>query len=294
MHILLIGGNGFIGTYLARRLCKNQKLRVSIVHIHPLIRREQLPRVKYYRINTSKKSSVLSALIKRASVIVILTRPNTAIIRTILEAVSAARQLKKIVYTSTLLVYPDLPRLHTESDSLEPESQYERAKVLEERLLVRGLRRTDVGLCIARLSNVYGDVKNRGLIHWIFSAALHNEKFVMNGNGTQVRDYIYVDDVARFMVFLILRKQESSVEIFNIATGRGYTIRQLIGHIQRITRRHVYFTEGPQQSEKHSSVGSNKKILQCSKYLLPHTLTWGLKRAYTNYLKADKNHKTPR
>lgn len=94
--------------------------------------------------------------------------------------------------------------------------------------LYRTLHGTDY--VVVRLANPYGPgqvpFKGQGLIAAILYKSLKGDAIEVWGDGENVRDYIYIDDAIQGIIALALC--EAAGEIFNIGTGQGYSINQLI------------------------------------------------------------------
>ncbi len=223
-RVTIIGGTGFIGDYLVKILAQKPELELKVTY------RDTPPsnfydNVEYRQIDAAFQFKKLKDILEQTDYLILLFRPNKKIIKNIVDT---NIKFKRILYTSTILIYPDSQFKHNEGSKLMAVNKYEREKVEEEKMLSDFARRTGSSLTIARLTNVYGDTKNRALIHWILRALVTDSEFKLNNKGTPVRDFIFVSDVARYLEALIHVKQQSFVEIFNVFTGDGFSINQVI------------------------------------------------------------------
>ncbi|MEO6536060.1 MAG: NAD-dependent epimerase/dehydratase family protein [Candidatus Paceibacterota bacterium] len=145
----------------------------------------------------------------------------------------AQKNRAKIVFSSSAAVYGELDRAATETDLLHPLSSYAQNKCDGEELL----KNSSVPNVILRYFNVYGPGQSAayaGVITAFIQAALKNEDLILYGNGEQVRDFIYVDDVARANI-AAMESVIDSGEIFNIGSGTIVSIRELAKDIIRLT-----------------------------------------------------------
>lgn len=89
---------------------------------------------------------------------------------------------------------------------------------------------------ILRVSNIYGEeqdcIKPLGAIAHFTSHALQGESIEIWGDGTTVRDYVHVDDVARALIASAEYSGECS--LFNIGSGIGTSLNELV----ELTRKH--------------------------------------------------------
>lgn len=129
---------------------------------------------------------------------------------------SVVRKANKVVFTSSAAVYPDKKRKWKETDEPNPITNYGIVKLLEEGIIRRNVK----NYSILRLSNVWGYDSDHGVISNIM-----REKFVMNGDGQQVRDFIFVEDVVNVLIEAALTDKWNG--IYNISTGRGITIEEI-------------------------------------------------------------------
>lgn len=263
MKVILLGGKGFIGEYLAKALD-------IACHQVIVVEREQ---------------NLKDSQFENAQILAVLTQPDPKIIRDVVLAARSFKTLKKILYTSTLLLYPESEKKSDEKVLPVPLTSYEKNKYDEELLLVSGLQKTAVKLCIARLGNVYGDVKNKGVINNIYDSVLKNLDLKILGDPKlKIRDYIFIEDAVSLLTFLISYNQKPQAEVFNICSAKGHSLNTVIEKIEKISGKKVNFKTGKGVSEKAINIGQNRKILKKSGYKMKYGLKSGLKKTYENYL----------
>ena len=116
-------------------------------------------------------------------------------------ACAAMRVSPMVIFASSRLVYGRPQYLPVnEGHPLSPLSMYAVHKITVENYLQVMAQTEGLRHCIFRLSNPYGpsqpdNGKGYGIINHFLRAAARGEQIVIYGNGSQVRDYIYVDDV---------------------------------------------------------------------------------------------------
>jgi len=115
-------------------------------------------------------------------------------------------------------------------------------------------------------------------------------------DGFKVRDYIHVEDIANAHAKAInyLEKNEG-VEIFNVATGQGSSIMQIIKEIEEVTGKKVKYeiVDGPKGDtiEVYASTKKAKELLKFeAKYTLKDIIE-SCNKWYLNYLKNDIKNK---
>ncbi|MBS6642244.1 MAG: NAD-dependent epimerase/dehydratase family protein [Clostridiaceae bacterium] len=134
------------------------------------------------------------------------------------------------------------------ADEKKPMCAYGMQKSIIEEYILFYSRYYGIEYNIARISNVYGYDKNlkkkQGIIPIYIRNILDGKEITIFGDGNNVRDYIYLDDVIAALE-TILDKNNSN-QIYNIGTGIGYSVNEIVELIERLAGRkfvRVNFTE---------------------------------------------------
>ncbi len=149
--------------------------------------------------------------------------------------------VKRFVYASSCAVYGDAEVLPIPEDlSAKPLSPYAVDKLTTEKYAkvfydVYGLE--TVGL---RYFNVYGPRQKHGpysgVISIFIKSFLKNKPPTIYGDGEQTRDFVNVEDVVEANL-LSLSKSDIAGEVFNISSGKAFTINRIVKIIQKITNK---------------------------------------------------------
>ena len=124
-----------------------------------------------------------------------------------------------------------------ESDPMKPISYYGWSKQMMENSIQFMHRTAGLDYLILRPSNPYGHGQNlygkQGLVAVAIGKLLKNEPIEVWGDGSAVRDYIYVDDLAKIFVKLI----EGDVHnmTLNIGSGRGYSVNDVLAFLKIVS-----------------------------------------------------------
>jgi UDP-glucose 4-epimerase len=142
------------------------------------------------------------------------------------------------VYASSMAVYGDPAQLPVAEDApLRPNSFYGVGKLASEHYL-----RLYAGMginCVAlRLNNVYGigqDLSNhdQGMVSIYLGKALNERRIVVKGSLDRFRDFVHVDDVVEAFIRASNSPGQVGFVAYNVATGRGTTVRDLIDMLAR-------------------------------------------------------------
>lgn len=151
---------------------------------------------------------------------------------TFLQVCSEAKAKLKVVFPSSRLVYRPTTHLPVkESAATGPISIYGIHKLTAENyhLLYHRLGRIDA--VVLRITNPYGPFQPReqnryGIINWFIHRAVSGLDLPVYGRGTQIRDYVHVDDVVD--AFLLAgAKPDASGMTFNIGSGKGISFARM-------------------------------------------------------------------
>jgi CDP-glucose 4,6-dehydratase len=147
--------------------------------------------------------------------------------------------VQRVVIASSDKAYGEQPNLpYTEDMPLNGRRPYEVSKSCAD-LITQAYHHTyDLPVAIARCGNVYGggDLNWSRIVPGTIRSFLRGERPIIRSDGTYVRDYIYVEDVARAYVRLAECLDDDWVrgEAFNFSTESPLTVIELVGTIQRL------------------------------------------------------------
>jgi UDP-glucose 4-epimerase len=253
VNILVTGGAGFIGSHIADALI-NEGHTVSVVDDLSMGKRENVNvEAEFYQLDIRNermrnifKDEQLDAVVHQAaqmdvrkSVADPMFDASVNIIGT-LNLLERCREynVKKVIFSSTGgAIYGEQERFPADEDHpLRPISPYGIAKLSIEKYLhyyheVHGLDYVSL-----RYANVYGPRQSpqgeAGVVAIFTSKMLAGEQPLINGDGKQTRDYVYVEDVVK--ANLLALKYESS-GIFNVGTGIETSVNEIFTLLRSIT-----------------------------------------------------------
>lgn len=214
-------------------------------------------------------------------------RNNTANALTLLEAV-LAHNVKRFVFSSTAALYgtPEKTPID-ESAPLQPTNAYGESKLLVERMLewlnrIHGLRYS----CL-RYFNAAGAAGEQGedhhpeshLIPLALQVALGVRKEIgifgtdyLTPDGTCVRDYVHVADLASAHLLVLEALKEKEKLIYNLGNGRGFSVREVIETVRKVTGHLIPVRESPRRP-------GDPAILVASSERIKRELGWNPKYA---------------
>lgn len=252
MNIMLLGAAGFIGTNLALELAKNSKNKITLVDVNKdyFVKKIQITFQNIIEFKFEKNSD-FESLLKNQDVVYHLVStviPSTAnkeigneinsnVVMTanFLDACVKCEVKKVIFISSGGTVYgKDAGCPLVEDQDLKPISSYGLEKVMIEKLLYLYEYLYKLDYRIVRLSNPYGPYQRPngmlGALTTFTYKALNNEKITIFGDGSVVRDFIYIDDAVKGIVNIA--NIENTYKIFNLGSGSGKSIKSIMNSIE--------------------------------------------------------------
>ena len=149
-----------------------------------------------------------------------------------------------------------------ETHSLNPVSPYGITKLVAEHYLYYYKAVANLDYVALRYANVYGPRQNpfgeAGVVSIFIQKILNGEQPLVNGDGEQTRDFVYVGDVAKANVRAL--KSDSDENIFNVGTGIETSVNQIFNHIKKILNPSIEEKHGPPKpgEQKRSVIDSIK------------------------------------
>ncbi|HAW52457.1 MAG TPA: nucleoside-diphosphate sugar epimerase [Flavobacteriales bacterium] len=149
----------------------------------------------------------------------------------LLERLRTSNNPPAIIFASSAAVYGNPQKIPImEGDPTYPLSPYGVSKLSAERYIDVYCKLYDIAGATLRIFSVYGPEDKR-VVHDIFRKLEENrERLFLLGNGSQERDFIYVEDVARAL-FLVADRAPKMGEVYNVGSGRSTSISQLAKEI---------------------------------------------------------------
>lgn len=146
---------------------------------------------------------------------------------TVLEAARRSSAIERVVVTSSSEVYgPAQTQRMREDHPLEPTSPYAASKVAADRMAIAHHRTYGTPVAVIRPFNTYGPRHVYDVIPKFIAKALRGEALTVFGDGTQSRDFTYVDDMID--AFLAMGSHAGAVgEVVHFGCGEATTIADL-------------------------------------------------------------------
>lgn len=248
MNVLILGGNGFIGKNLSKYLVK----RGCDVRVFDVSKpRERIEGIEYVAGNFFSEGDLLPYLMDIDVVIHAISSINPGNSSALymqgydndfaysikLADYSVKYGFRIIFLSSGGTVYGDQKIMPIKEDALPiPINHYGNIKLCIENTYRIFNKQTGADIKIARIANPYGPgqdyLKGVGFIDAVVKCAFQKSTVHIYGDGTVVRDYIYIDDVCAMLGKIM--EYHGEQEVFNIGTGIGTSQEQIIGYVKEI------------------------------------------------------------
>lgn len=282
MSVLVTGGAGYIGSHMVRQLVRAGRQTVVVDNLDRGHREAVDPSAAFYQADVADVDE-LERIMRKHDVECVIHfaalayvgesveqpdryyRNNAGGTMRLLEAMDCAA-VKRIVFSSTCATYGVPERLPiVESTPQQPINPYGRSKLFVEQML-RDKSAADpaFGFTAFRYFNVGGCSRDGDLgedhdpethlIPILLQVALgQRESITVHGrdyptpDGTCIRDYVHVDDICAAHLLAVDATQTRDARFYNLGTGTGYSVDEVIAAVRRVTKREIRIVNGPRR-----------------------------------------------
>ncbi len=291
MTILVAGGAGYIGSVTAAQLLAAGREVVGYDNLSRG-RRQAVPRGAMFVQAELGDVETLAATLRKYRVEAIMhfaahslvpesmVKPelyyenNVVVGKRILDAMRQA-DVNFIIFSSTCATFGEPETVPIAEDAPQrPTNPYGETKFAFERMLHWHERIHGLKYCILRYFNACGAAYGLGedhrpethIIPLVLEAALgQRAKILVYGDdyptpdGTCVRDYIHIADLAQAHVLALEKKRDEATH-YNLGNGAGYSVREVIESVRRITGRPVVEEIAPRRpGDPPTLIGASQK-----------------------------------
>lgn len=306
--VLVIGGAGFIGSFVVSELLKENVAEVIVYDNFARGKMEYLteslqdPRCKMFPIGGDvREIDILDTAMRGVDYVFCLAAmwllhckdyPRTAFdvniagTFNVLEA-CVKHKVKKLVWSSSASVYGDAVELPmTESHPFNNKNFYGATKIAGEAMATAFHDRYGLQVIGLRYMNVYGPHQDQtaaytGVIPIMLNKIDANETPVINGDGSQAYDFIYVEDVARCNIDAM--KSDTPFGMYNVGTEIQTSIKTLCDTILELKKSDLKVTYKPYSADDarqfvQNRIGSRKKAEEELGFKYKYELREGLQK----------------
>jgi len=293
MRVLVTGGAGFIGSVVAAELVQAGHtvcIYDNLIHGH---RKAVIPSAEFVLGDVADRKT-LEETLRRFKIEAVLHfaalieagesmqapekyfRNNSAGTLSLIESMLACG-VRKLVFSSTAALYGEPKRTPIEESAvLRPTNVYGESKLIAESMLAWFSRIHGMRYASLRYFNAAGATVELGEDHRPESHLIPNILQVAMGkresvsifgsdypthDGTCIRDYIHVTDLASAHILALVALDEHPCLIYNLGNGRGFSVREVIQTARKITGHKIPVVEAPRRpGDPAVLVASSEKI----------------------------------
>lgn len=299
--VLITGGAGFIGSNLAHALVKDNEITIvddlsmgkkeniadidvnfyehdvcDSVFMHRLLDEGNFDYIYYLAAVSSVADSVVRPIETH--------RVNEESVLDTLEYIRVNKlPIKRFLFTSSAAVYGnlhDFPK--SEISHVQPLTPYAVDKYASERFTIDYGNLYKLPTVAVRFFNVYGPRQNpespySGVLSIITDCMKNNKPFTLYGDGSQTRDFVYVDDVVDALIKITTDTNQSTV--YNIADGKETALIDVIHTYEDISGIKLHINH---KSNRSGDISKSKADISKLKSI-GFEPRWSLKEGLQNY-----------
>lgn len=224
MRIAITGATGFLGKHIVEEV-KKRKWEYTVLDRN---RQELFDPNSLKRLVCRKDAIIHLAAVQRSNDVTEMYRVNVLGTKMLLDAIVKFSPCSNFVFASSFHVY-------------SPKTHFAYSKILAEEM-IRSYAKGPEGFktsIILRFTNLYGG-GGKPFYNSVVATFAHQikegEPITVNGDGTQIRDYLYVSDAVTAIMKAVEFKHRR-VETFDICTGRKTTVSELLRLLQECSHR---------------------------------------------------------
>ncbi|MBU1100656.1 MAG: GDP-mannose 4,6-dehydratase [Bacteroidetes bacterium] len=312
-NVLITGGLGFIGSNLAHKLVEYGANVTIVDNLAPLyggnvFNINGIENKVELVINDVRNSEIVYPLVEKSDVIFHMAAQVSYIdslnmpfedldlnSRSTLNLLEASRKLNpkvKIVFSSSRMVYGKVNKsLVTEDCETNPLSLYGIHKLTSEKYLLMYYKDFSIPCTILRLTNPYGPRQQMkhskySLVGWFIRQAMEGKTISIYGDGQQLRDYIYVDDIVDAMIISAASK-EAEGEVLNIGSGHSSKFCDMVSSVVKcVNKGDMKFIPWPENYEKIETGDISvdlSKLKKITSWSPANSLDEGIRKTYEYY-----------
>src|SRR5690348_2158054 len=279
MRILVTGAAGYIGSVCTEVLIARGHSVIALDDLSEGHKEALHPQAQFYQVNLHDHVALDSAFLGNqidavmhfAALCLVeqsvkepgtYYRANVAAGINLLDAM-IRHEVERFIFSSTAATYGE-PRETpiSENHPTKPINPYGSSKLLFERILQEFKGNSGLEYVVMRYFNAAGASEERGEDHHpethilpiLFEVALGQRKeFNIYGtdyptpDGTCIRDYVHVIDIAESHVLALERISEVSGRVFNVGNSRGFSVREVVAAAERTVGRKIPVRESPRR-----------------------------------------------
>ena len=297
MKICIFGGNGFIGSSLAKEYLK--KGHDVFIYTQTKIK-NNLRFKKNFKITYTEKS--FNKVLKKKFDLIFFLSGNSnqetskkdiyydlqSSFTTFIQLLESAKKNNinsTIWYASSVVVYGVNDKPLRENFELNPVSYYAFAKLICENACKFYSRNFKLNIGILRLFSTFGPDLKRQVIYDTIKKIRTLKKFKVIGSGNEKRNFSYIDDQVKSIMKLSKKIKQPKGDVYNIASGKTFSIKQILKKLIKISNKKInyQYTKKRRSFDTKNFIASNLKISKTIGKFNLTNIDLALKKTYDSF-----------
>ena len=293
--ILIFGGSGFIGYHLTKK-CVKKGWSVTSISKH-ILKKEKIVKKAFYSIKNLENFRNFKNISKDYDFVVNASgyinnndnltykNHNFKIVKNIIRHFRNTN-IKAFLNIGTSAEYGGMFSPQNEKVKTLPKSKYGKDKLKCTKILINSFKTINFPAIVFRTYQVYGPLQETNrLIPIAANSCYLNKKFDCS-DGSQIRDYIYIDDLTE-AILKALNNKLAIGQIFNIGSGYGVSLKQIIDSTKKFFKkgRPLFGKIKSRKDENKEIIADISKIKRILKWKPKVKFKLGLRRTLKYYKK---------
>ena len=203
----------------------------------------------------------------------------------VMLAAAELRQLKAILFASSVAVYAPTDAYHKETDPPAPSDIYGLSKWLAEQVVEQYARQMRVSHLSLRFSNLYGPGEtNPHVVPEVLGQLLQGAEALHLGRTDPYRDFLYVGDLVEAMLMAIPYAMRQEIhQVMNLGPGREWTVQEAVDILCELSGRKIHIVRDEHRVRTVDRMHLRSDISRASQLLAwepHHDLRLGLQRTF--------------
>lgn len=300
MKVLVTGGAGFIGSHVTKLLLEDNH-NVVVVDNLSHGKKDNVDRRANLIVCDIKDSNKIKtalkgvdAVIHMAGLIIVpesVSNPVKYCENNVIQTISLIESMrevnvKKIIFSSSACVYGTPEKLPIKEDAVvRPDNPYGASKASVETFLQTYNAIHGFDSIVLRYFNPYGPgERHKPETHAIpnfIEATLAKKAIPLYWKGEQIRDFIYIEDLARAHISVL---NQRGYQVFNVGTEKGIRVREVLDEIFKIVGYSVPIKDlGKRPGDVQANYASSEKLYKATGWKAKVDLSEGLRRSVDYY-----------
>ena len=297
MKICIFGGNGFIGSNLAKTYINNGHK----VFIYSQTKINKNLNFKFnYKVKYNEKS--FTKILKKNFDLIYYLSGNSnqetskkniyydletsfLTFLNLLEVCKTLKSKSRIWFASSVVVYGVNNKPLKEIFDLNPVSYYAIVKLICENISKFYSKNFNLNVGVMRIFSTFGPGLKRQVVYDTIKKIRTLNKFKVIGNGNEKRNFAFIDDQIKSMMLLAKKIPNPRGEVFNLASGKTYTIKQILKKLIKISNKKVNYkyTKKRRSFDTKNFIANNSKITKTIGKLKYTDINIALKKTYDSF-----------